>query len=123
MKLVLTSQEAARPAGSEYFIGEVQVQTLLSPEQDLDLTVVHFSPSAHTYLHAHEKVQAVYCLEGTGILATEHQRHVVTPGMTVHIPADELHWHGAAQDSPFIHLSIRPPGETRWTKIDPLAAR
>jgi len=32
-----------------------------------------------------------------------------------------MHWHGAAPDSDFAHLSIRPPGETNWTKIDPLA--
>ena len=123
MNVIPTSQEAAQPGNPEYFVGEVRVQTLLPPEQGMDITVVRFSPGARTYLHTHEQVQAVYCLEGAGILATERQRHVVTPGMTVHIPAGELHWHGATQDSAFVHLSIRPPGETRWTKIDPLAAR
>ena len=32
-----------------------------------------------------------------------------------------MHWHGAAADSAFTHVSIRPLGTTRWTKIDPLA--
>jgi quercetin dioxygenase-like cupin family protein len=67
------------------------------------------------------KLVRLHCIEGGGILATEHERHEVGPGDVVHVPAGELHWHGASEDSAFVHLSIRPPGETRWTKTDPLA--
>ena len=51
----------------------------------------------------------------------ETERNEVGAGDIVHVPAGEMHWHGAAPDSDFAHLSIRPPGETNWTQIDPLA--
>ena len=63
----------------------------------------------------------LHCIAGRGILATETQRNEVGPGDVVQVPAGELHWHGAAGDEEFVHLSIRPPGETTWTKTDPLA--
>jgi len=122
MKVIPISEKAAQPGGDEYFIGEVHVQTILNPADGLDLTVVRFSPGARTYLHTHEVVQVLHCMEGTGILATERDTNVVMPGMAVHVPAGEVHWHGATEDSAFVHLSIRPPGESRWTKIDPLGA-
>ena len=122
MNVTRISPDAARPAGHEYFIGEVQVQPLVSPGDGLDIVLVRFSPGARTYLHSHDVVQVLHCIEGRGILATEHKRHVVGPGDVVHVPAGELHWHGATEDAAFVHLSIRPPGESRWTKIDPLAA-
>lgn len=120
MKVIPISQDAARAGGHEYFIGEVHVQPLLSAADGLDIVVVRFSPGARTYLHTHDKVQVLHCMQGTGILATEGERNVVTPGMIVHVPAGEPHWHGATQESAFTHLSIRPPGETHWTRVDPL---
>ncbi len=121
MKVTTINKDAAQPAGDEYFIGQVQVQPILRDVDGLGIVVVRFSPGARTYLHAHDVVQVLHCIEGTGILATVRERNTVTPGMVVHVPAGELHWHGATEDSNFVHLSIRPPGETRWTKIDPLA--
>ncbi len=97
------------------------MQPLIPPQEGLDIVVVRFSPGARTYLHSHEAAQVLHCMEGTGILATETERHTVGPGDIVHVPAGELHWHGAAPDSAFTHLSIRAPGATQWTKRDPLA--
>lgn len=121
MKVIPISPDATRPAGDDYFIGEVRVQPVVGAADGLDIVVVRFSASARTYLHSHDVPQVLHCIEGTGILATEHQRNVVGPGDIVHVPAGEVHWHGASEDSVFVHLSIRPPGESRWTKIDPLA--
>lgn len=120
MKVIVADEVAARPGGQDFFVGEVQVQPLLNASEGLDIVAVRFSPGARTYLHAHERVQVLHCFQGRGILATERERNVVGPGMIVHVPAGELHWHGATEDSTFVHLSIRIPGETRWTKIDPL---
>jgi quercetin dioxygenase-like cupin family protein len=121
VKVTRITAEAAKPGGDELFIGEVQLQPVLAADDGLDILVVRFSPGARTYLHAHEGVQVLHCVEGRGILATENERNIVTPGDVVHVPAGELHWHGATADDNFVHLSIRPPGATRWTKIDPLA--
>lgn len=122
MKVHRISPDAAIDAGSETFTGgPVRVQLLVLPEEGIDIIVVRFSPGARTYLHAHSVPQVLHCMEGRGILATEHERNEVGPGDVVYVPANEMHWHGAAPDSDFVHLSIRPVGETTWTKIDPLA--
>lgn len=121
MKLHHISPDAAVDGGSEYFIGEARVQPIVGAPDGVDIVVVRFSPGARTYLHTHHVPQVLHCIEGHGILATEAERNVVGPGDIVYVPAGELHWHGATDDSAFVHLSIRPPGETTWTKIDPLA--
>lgn len=121
MRVSHVSAEAAGDGGDEYFIGQVQVQPIVAPEEGLDVIVVRFSPGARTYLHTHSVAQVLHCVEGRGILATEGERHEVGPGDIVYVPVGELHWHGAAQDSRFVHLSIRAPGESHWTKVDPLA--
>ncbi len=121
MKLHHITPEAAVDGGSEHFVGEARVQPVVSAADGIDIVVVRFSPGARTYLHTHHVPQVLHCVEGRGILATETERNVVGPGDIVHVPAGEMHWHGATKDGVFVHLSIRPPGETTWTKIDPLA--
>lgn len=121
MRVSHVSPEAAAAGGNEYFIGQVQVQPVVTPDEGLDVIVVRFSPGARTYLHTHAVPQVLHCVEGRGILATEGERHEVGPGDIVYVPAGEAHWHGAAKDSSFVHLSIRAPGESHWTKVDPLA--
>ncbi len=120
MKVHHVSPAAAVDAGSEHFIGRVRVQPVVTPEQGLDIVVVRFEAGARTYLHAHAAPQVLHCIEGAGILATEHERNAVGPGDIVHVPAGEMHWHGATDGGPFVHLSVRPPGDTTWTKTDPL---
>ena len=122
MRVTQVRKEAAVSGGDEYFVGEVSVQPVVGPDEGIDIVVVRFSPGSRTYLHTHEVPQVLHCIGGRGILATEHERNLVGPGDVVHVPANEMHWHGAAADSAFTHLSIRPLGETRWTKTDPLAA-
>ncbi len=123
MNILRISPEAAVSGGHEYFVGEVLVQPLVGPGDGLDIVLVRFSPGARTYLHSHDVVQVLHCLEGRGVLATEPERFEVGPGDVVHVPAGEMHWHGASADSAFVHLSIRPPGGSRWTKTDPLAGQ
>ena len=120
MKVARVLESAAVAAGNEFFVGEVSLQPVVSPAEGIDIIVVRFSAGARTYLHSHAVPQVLHCIEGRGILATESQRYDVGPGDIVHVPAGEMHWHGAAADSVFVHLSIRPPGESTWTKIDPL---
>ena len=121
MNVITIREEAARRGEDEYFVGEAHVQPLLSGEDGIELVVIRFSPGARTYLHTHDVVQVLHCIEGTGVLATERERNVVSAGMVVRVPAGERHWHGASADSAFVHLSIRPPGGSWWSKIDPLA--
>jgi len=121
MKVHSISPDAAVAAGEQFFVGEVRVQPVVPGTEGIEIIVVRFSPGARTYLHSHEVPQVLHCFEGRGILATESERNEVGRGDIVYVPAGEVHWHGAAPDSDFAHVSIRPPGETSWTKIDPLA--
>jgi len=120
MKVHRISPDAAVPAGEQFFVGEVRVQPVVPGTEGIEIIVVRFSAGARTYLHSHAVPQVLHCIEGRGVLATESERNEVGPGDIVHVPAGEMHWHGAAEDSDFAHLSIRPPGETSWTRIDPL---
>lgn len=121
MRVDSLRDDALRPGGNENFVGDAFVQPLVSPDDGLDIILVHFHSGARTYLHSHAVPQVLHCIQGAGILATESERNEVGPGDVVYVPAGETHWHGAGEGSSFTHLSIRPPGETHWTKIDPLA--
>lgn len=120
MRVTRISEEATSPGGGDNFIGEVRVQPVVTPDEGLDIVVVRFSAGARTYLHAHEAPQVLHCVAGKGVLATETERNLVGPGDVVYVPPGEVHWHGATEDGEFVHLSIRAPGETHWTKRDPL---
>ncbi len=120
MKVQHIREDAAVPGGNEYFIGEASVQPLVRPDEGIDIVVVRFSPGARTYLHSHAVPQVLHCIDGTGILATEAERNIVVPGDIVYVAAGEMHWHGATSDAAFAHLSVRPPGDSTWTKVDPL---
>jgi quercetin dioxygenase-like cupin family protein len=121
MKVHHTPASAAEDGGRQFFVGgEVRVQPIVSPQEGLDIVLVRFSPGARTYLHTHAVPQVLHCVEGRGILATKSEQNLVEPGDIVHVPAGEEHWHGATKDSHFVHLSIRTPGESSWTKVDPL---
>lgn len=119
MRVHHTPESEARPGEKEFFLGEVRVQPIVGTEEGLDIILVRFSPGARTYLHTHDVPQVLHCTEGRGVLATKDQQNLVEPGDIVVVPAGEEHWHGATADSHFVHLSIRLPGESHWTRIDP----
>ena len=121
MKVHRTPESASGDGGTKYFVGGgVRVQEIVSADEGIDIILVRFSPGARTYLHTHAVPQVLHCIEGRGILATKSEQNLVEAGDIVHVPAGEEHWHGAAADSHFVHLSIRPPGESTWTRVDPL---
>lgn len=118
---VIHTPESAANVETQFFVGEVRVQPLISGDTGVEMGLVRFSPGARTFLHTHHMTQVLYCVEGRGILATRHEQHLVEPGDVVYVQAEEEHWHGAVADSHFVHLSVRPPGETTWTRVDPFA--
>jgi quercetin dioxygenase-like cupin family protein len=60
--------------------------------------------------HTHDSEQFLYVTEGRGIVATKDKEHVITPGCMVYIPAGEVHWHGATEESSMTHLNIQRAG-------------
>jgi quercetin dioxygenase-like cupin family protein len=82
----------------------------------LVVALVRFEAGAGNKTHAHTGDQVLIITEGEGLVKTESEQHVVTPGMVVYIPRGERHSHGATPDSAFAHISVQTPGETTVTK-------
>lgn len=70
------------------------------------IAIVTYSPGSKLRWHTHDSEQIIYVTEGKGILATQKEQHVVTPGMIVVIPAGEVHYHGATGDTLFTHIAL-----------------
>ena len=96
------------------FEGKVQAKFLVGKDiaKALGMGIITFDPGARNVFHTHTSEQILYVLEGEGIVATENEEVVVKPGMLVHIPEGEKHWHGATKKSSFTHISIAPPHKT-----------
>ena len=88
--------------------GKVYRKLLISQEMaggGLQFAEVSFEPGARLASHVHDFEQVIYVTEGTGILATETEEHVVKAGDVVFIPPGEVHWHGATKDASFAHVA------------------
>ncbi|MBP1136547.1 quercetin dioxygenase-like cupin family protein [Arthrobacter sp. PvP023] len=96
-------------APSEKFTGAVYLSPLHAGESPSRLiaALVHFTPGARTNWHSHPLGQTLHCTEGAGIVATRDGTVILMrPGDTVHTPAGEEHWHGAAPESLMTHLAM-----------------
>lgn len=81
----------------------------------LNAISVLFEPGARTHWHSHPEGQVLYVISGTGRVGTEAGGIVrISPGDVVYASPGELHWHGAAPDSPMSHLSLTTGGATVW---------
>lgn len=92
-----------------FFGGNVNLQSILEENhigERIQVAMVNFAPSARNKFHTHTTEQILVVTEGTGIIATKEQEHLVTPGMIAFIAPGEEHWHGATKGSAFSHLSI-----------------
>jgi quercetin dioxygenase-like cupin family protein len=116
MKVVRISDiEAQDGSTNKIFKGKVSVQNIIGESTDeFRVIVVNFSPGAVNVFHTHTFDQVLYVTEGKGVVATEAEEIVVTPGTVIFIPAGENHWHGATKDSTFSHIAIMPPGDTSF---------
>jgi quercetin dioxygenase-like cupin family protein len=107
-----------QPAPQENFTGRAWFGPMAElPEQPTDVNIlgVMFEPGARTDWHAHPGGQDLYVVTGAGRVQTAAGETVVIgPGDVVHSPPGEVHWHGAAPDSPMVHLSITNVGPTVW---------
>ena len=115
MQVVRISDVAAQESADQIFRGKVSIQRLIGENNDeLRVIMVNFSPGAVNVFHSHTFDQVLYVTEGTGIVATEKEEVMVTPGTIIFIPAGEQHWHGATPDTAFSHIAVMPPGDTSF---------
>lgn len=90
---------------AKYFIGN----SYLAPVGGANsgLVNVTFEPRCRNNWHIHHKsVQVLVCVAGCGWYVEEGKEPLMMrPGSVVAIPAEAKHWHGAAKDSWFQHLT------------------
>ncbi len=74
---------------------------------DTQVYNVTFEPAARTHWHSHPGGQILLITAGAGYYQEKGgPARRLGPGDTVAIPADVVHWHGAAPDQEFVHLGM-----------------
>lgn len=102
---------------AQYFIGESFLNPLTDPGQcPLMISNVTFEPRCRNNWHIHHAQkgggQMLICVYGRGWVQLEGEpAHELKGGEVFNIPPNVKHWHGAAKDSWFQHLSLEVPGE------------
>ena len=114
MKVVTISQIEKEPFHLPLFTSpEVTRQVLLPESKEYEVNMVNFGKEVRNKFHSHSYEQILIVTDGKGIIATDKEEKVITAGDVVFIPANEVHWHGAAADSEFSHIYIN----SRQTKL------
>ena len=98
---------------SKYFIGQAYLAPL-TKNKDLNCPIsnVTFEPGCRNNWHSHTGGQILVVIGGKGYYQAKGEpARLLLPGDVVEIPANVIHWHGAAPDSWFSHLAVEVPGE------------
>ena len=93
---------------SKYFIGQAYLAPL-TKNKDLNCPIsnVTFEPGCRNNWHSHTGGQILVVVGGKGYYQAKGEPvRLLLPGDVVEIPANVVHWHGAAPDSWFSHLAI-----------------
>jgi len=111
MKIVKVNKIPKVPFIDPLFAGsDVTKQTLVPDSKDLDLYMVNFGKGVKNRFHTHNGDQVLIIVSGKGIVATEKENRIVTPGDIVVFQAEEKHRHGATEDSDCSHIVITKRG-------------
>ena len=107
-----------------YFTGEVYNQRLVSADKTTPCQAsnVTFSAGARTRWHVHTGTQILLCTAGRGWYQEKGQpARELKPGDAVNICPEVVHWHGAAYDCEFSHVSVIPnPTDNKDTWLEPV---
>jgi 4-carboxymuconolactone decarboxylase len=111
MKVIKANTVPKVPRTAPLFTGPVSMQSFVGPDlsKRFMITEVHFENSVRNKFHKHTIEQVLIVTAGKGIVASEKEEITVTPGDIVFIPAEEIHWHGAAPGFAFSHLYVMSP--------------
>lgn len=110
----------------KYFTGQTYLQRLSANDETWhsSLANVMFEPGARTNWHKHSGGQILLVLDGEGRYQERGKPvRILHKGDVVRIPLNVEHWHGAAPDSWFTHISVEtnlPNNETTW--LEPVTA-
>ncbi|KWX71446.1 cupin domain-containing protein [Paenibacillus jilunlii] len=98
------------------FIGDAYLQMVFTDPTPLNAPIgnVTFAPGARNNWHSHKVGQVLLVTGGEGWYQEEGKpAQLLKTGDVINIAPNVKHWHGATQDSWFVHLAITP-GETEW---------
>lgn len=99
---------------TDTFTGTVLADPVLPAEDGIVVNTVTFESGGRTYWHKHEIAQVLIVTHGEGRLQRDDGAgETLRPGDVAHIPAGEVHWHGAAPGSLLIHIAVSV-GKTEW---------
>lgn len=111
---------------SKNFTGQAYLNMLSTGGDEWNCPIgnVTFEPGCRNNWHRHPGGQILLVTGGRGWYQAEgHAARELRPGDVVRIPAKVKHWHGAAKDSWFVHLSIETncqAGPAEW--LEPVTA-
>lgn len=108
---------------SQYFTGQAYLAPL-TKNKDLNCPIynVTFEPGCRNNWHSHTGGQILVAAGGKGYYQAKGEpARMLLPGDVVEIPANLVHWHGAAPDSWFSHLAIETnPHDNKNTWLEPV---
>lgn len=91
---------------TETFTGTVHMDPIFQAS-DCMANNVCFTPGARTFWHKHERGQILTVTLGTGFICSEGEEpQKLQVGDMVHVPAGEVHWHGATNTTIMAHTAI-----------------
>ena len=105
---------------NKYFTGQAYLEMLVSGDKEFNCPIgnVTFEPGCRNNWHKHPGGQILLVAGGRGWYQEEGKlARKLKAGDVVKIPANVKHWHGAAEDSWFVHLSIETncqAGPVEW---------
>lgn len=104
----------------KFFTGQTYLQKMMKDDTTFTTNIANvvFEPGARTNWHSHTAGQILLVLDGEGRYQEKYgEIRILKKGDVVEIVPDVIHWHGAAPDSWFVHVSITPDGannKTTW---------
>lgn len=110
MKLIPAGSQPSSSGPSDWFTGNVLIDSLLQAQSpsNLNAASVSFQPGTRTAWHTHPLGQLLIVTAGRGRVQTHGGPiHEVRPGDVIWFPPNEKHWHGSAPDSPMTHFAIQ----------------
>lgn len=104
----------------KFFTGTTHLNMLVTRDDVFNSSIgnVTFDKGARTNWHKHSGGQILLVTAGEGrYQERDKEIQILKKGDVVKIPPNVEHWHGAASDSEFAHISIEPNipnNETTW---------
>ena len=109
---------------SEFFTGQTYLNMLSAKDDIWNAPVgnVTFEPGARTNWHKHSGGQILLVTGGEGRYQERGKEiQILHKGDVVRIPPEVEHWHGAAPNSWFVHISIESNGtNNKSTWLEPV---